>query len=160
MMNSSPGTMTDTALRWFGGDGDNAGQIPYECRRVYARDGEPQGCDCNVELGPFADFQVIGAWGEPQGFTIQRSFGCYTPSLPTIDVAGYVVHVVAYNTSDEPSFRPLVGGQQVRPETAYTWPPAEDGSDMHTRVHQWIGGTHLNPTAPSDPLFFLHHGML
>jgi tyrosinase len=39
------------------------------------------------------------------------------------------------------------------------WIPAEDGGPgLHNRVHVWVGGTMESvPTAPNDPVFFIHH---
>ena len=31
------------------------------------------------------------------------------------------------------------------------------GSQLHNRVHVWVGGSMLPMTSPNDPVFFLHH---
>ncbi|WP_442858219.1 tyrosinase family protein [Arthrobacter sp. SLBN-100] len=31
------------------------------------------------------------------------------------------------------------------------------GSQLHNRVHVWVGGNMLLMTSPDDPVFFLHH---
>ena len=31
------------------------------------------------------------------------------------------------------------------------------GSQLHNRVHVWVGGSMLRMTSPNDPVFFLHH---
>ena len=45
------------------------------------------------------------------------------------------------------SFRNLVEG----------WTGPQAGSNMHNRVHVWVGGSMLPGTSPNDPVFFLNH---
>jgi hypothetical protein len=117
-----------------------------------------------VTRGDFAGWNVIGLWGVPrEGHVISRAFGCWTrmaPSLPTADVMEYLIGLKQYYSNTTESFAPYLVGLPTPFERSHvTWPLAEDGTDMHSRVHRWVGGSmsdkSYNPS--SDPLFFLLH---
>jgi hypothetical protein len=82
---------------------------------------------------------------------LQRSFG---PELPTraavlaaLAVDKYDVSPWNVNSSGASSFRNRVEG----------WTGPQAGSNMHNRVHVWVGGSMLPGTSPNDPVFFLNH---
>lgn len=72
----------------------------------------------------------------------------------------YLIGLKPYYSNDTEAFAPyLVGLPTEFTRTHMTWPEADDGTDMHSRVHRWVGGSmsdkSYNPS--SDPLFFLLH---
>lgn len=158
----SSGNNADPAIRLLGGDGDPNSLLPgYPCRTR----GEESltGCNCTVTQGPFAGLVMLGEWGLPlpgSNRVLSRSFGCHEPSLPTADVVSFIANLTYYNSTNYESFRPMVGGLTMHPQSVYTWPPSEDGIDMHARVHRWMGGTMMGDFSPNDPIFFLHHSFV
>ncbi len=109
--------------------------------------------DFVVDTGPFSvgRWTVIDAQGNPSG-GLRRNFGGSerAPTLPTEDDVRNALKITPYDTlpwdmTSNQSFRNQLEG-------------FIDGPQLHNRVHGWVGG-HMGvvPTAPNDPVFFLHH---
>lgn len=80
---------------------------------------------------------------------------------PTVLVPGHGLITVARNPeppSQLPTQARITGILKLTTYTAFT----QDLEDRpHNRVHMWINGTMSGiPTAPTDPLFWMHHAMI
>lgn len=119
----------------------------------------------NVQIGPFA--YRYGGWpvpGYPQdglpGPGLKRQFSTLVNSLPTADDLKMAMNEGLY---DEPNYNasPFNRGFRNRLEGWITQKGdpqvTTPGSQLHNRVHLWIGGNMLAMTSPEDPVFFLHH---
>ncbi|RKP25947.1 hypothetical protein SYNPS1DRAFT_9306, partial [Syncephalis pseudoplumigaleata] len=102
-------------------------------KAYFGGNGKSKGC---VADGPFADWQPF----YPQPGCLRRTFddkqqigAFYSPEA---------VQSTITRNADFNSFSREVEGT------------------CHARVHNGIGGSMLNMYSPSDPLFFLHHGMI
>ncbi|MCO8310259.1 tyrosinase family protein [Pseudomonas mandelii] len=118
-----------------------------------------------VAKGPFA--YSAGNWPVPSypedGFPeqgLKRQFGLNIGSLPTSADLAMAMRERLYDTPPYDSgpytrgFRNrLEGWITQRGDPQVTTP----GSQLHNRVHLWIGGNMLAMTSPEDPVFFLHH---
>ncbi|MBM3632459.1 MAG: tyrosinase family protein [Alphaproteobacteria bacterium] len=102
-------------------------------------DGQP------VSSGPFTQSQWITTSGE--GLSRKRSV--HASILPSEDdinqsLIATTYDVGPYNAQSQGGFRNIIEG----------WL----GFKLHNLVHTWIGGDMMMvPTAPNDPIFFLHH---
>lgn len=118
-----------------------------------------------VATGPFA--YAKGKWPVPAypddglpELGLKRTFGQVVPTLPTADDVQLALREPFYDT---PSFNqsPFTVGFRNRLEGWITKrgdPRVKtDGSQLHNRVHLWVGGNMLPMTSPDDPVFFLHH---
>ena len=118
-----------------------------------------------VATGPFA--YQNGKWPVPDyseeglpGPGLKRSFGQFLPTLPTPADLELALREVFYDTPPyNPS--PFTIGFRNRIEGFVTQRGdsrvATTGSQLHNRVHVWVGGNMLLMTSPDDPVFFLHH---
>lgn len=118
-----------------------------------------------VKDGPFA--YSGGQWEVPEypeddlpGKGLKRQFGQWVGSLPTVADLQMAMRESLYDTPPFDSgpytrgFRNrLEGWVTQRGDPQVTTP----GSQLHNRVHLWIGGNMLAMTSPEDPVFFLHH---
>jgi tyrosinase len=118
-----------------------------------------------VASGPFA--YKNGNWPVPEypeedlpGPGLKRQFGQVIPTLPTADdvklaMAEFLYDTPNYNSSPFTlGFRNrLEGWITQRGDGRVKYP----GSQLHNRVHLWVGGNMLPMTSPDDPVFFLHH---
>ncbi|WP_257348524.1 tyrosinase family protein [Pseudalkalibacillus decolorationis] len=106
-----------------------------------------------VEDGPFS----VGRWAVVDeegnsGGGLRRNFGASerASTLPTRADVRNAIEVIPYdsppwNMTSTDSFRNYLEG-------------FIDGPQLHNRVHVWVGGDmQFIPTAPNDPVFFLHH---
>ncbi|MEO1129286.1 MAG: tyrosinase family protein [Planctomycetota bacterium] len=109
--------------------------------------------DGRVKDGPFA--HARGDWTLVHSSSgvdyLQRRFGELTGDLPGEREVRQCLGVTPYDvapwgrTSDiYRSFRNRLEGWCCR-------------SQLHNRVHVWVGGAMVEMTSPNDPVFFLHH---
>ncbi|CRM37357.1 Tyrosinase [Pseudomonas sp. 31 R 17] len=118
-----------------------------------------------VQDGPFA--HRYGNWPVPAypeddlpGPGLKRQFSQWVTSLPT---AADVKMAMNEGLYDEPNYNasPFNRGFRNRLEGWITQKGdpqvSTPGSQLHNRVHLWIGGNMLAMTSPEDPVFFLHH---
>lgn len=130
------------AADFMGGDGDSADEN-------------------RVQTGPFA--YAAGNWPIPDahgGPALQRQFATILPTLPTADDVKLAMDEFLYDTppySSSPfviGFRNRIEGWVTQRGDARVKHP---GSQLHNRVHLWVGGSMVPMTSPNDPVFFLHH---
>lgn len=119
-----------------------------------------------VATGAFA--HKNGAWPVPDysseglpGPGLKRQFGQNRiQSLPTKEDVALALRETFYDTPPySPS--PFTIGFRNRLE-GFVTPRGdsrvkEPGSQLHNRVHVWVGGNMLLMTSPDDPVFFLNH---
>ncbi|UOB23706.1 tyrosinase family protein [Pseudomonas orientalis] len=118
-----------------------------------------------VQDGVFA--HKNGNWPVPSypeedlpGPGLKRQFGQFVSSLPSVEDLQMAMNEALY---DEPNYNasPFTRGLRNRLEGWITQrgdPNVKTpGSQLHNRVHLWIGGNMLPMTSPDDPAFFLHH---
>lgn len=127
-------------------------------------DGDPED-QWRVKDGPFAE--RYGNWPVPAypgdnlpGTGLKRQFGQLVNSLPTLADLQVAMREGLYDTPPYDS-GPYTRGFRNRLEGWITQrgdpQVATPGSQLHNRVHLWIGGNMLAMTSPEDPVFFLHH---
>lgn len=142
LWNTNPGT----GRVYIGGDGQSPGD--------------------RVVTGPFAGWRILIAQGNqlvvrPGATGLIRRLGrdplaAGSPPFPIPGQVGQALSVTAYDHAPwnekmdtDPSFRNRWEGWLRR--------AGEQGSQLHNRVHLWVGGDMLPGTSPNDPAFFLHH---
>ncbi len=114
-----------------------------------------------VGNGPFA--YAAGNWPIPVlhgGPALLRRFGFDVPRLPSPEDVALAMAESFYDTPPYNS-SPFTLGFRNRMEGWITqrgdgrvkFP----GSQLHNRVHLWVGGSMTPMTSPNDPIFFLHH---
>jgi hypothetical protein len=104
-----------------------------------------------VKTGPFAQ----GSWALAfDGPDLRRDFGDLVPTLPTADDVNAAFNATQYDVFPfdvgspiDQSFRNNLEG--------FNHPTAE--SELHNRVHDWIGGSMAIAYSPNDPVFWLLH---
>ncbi|HEY9753882.1 MAG TPA: tyrosinase family protein [Oculatellaceae cyanobacterium] len=107
-----------------------------------------------VGSGPFrkGEWTTYDMNDKPGSLT--RNFGAEAPSLPSPNDALFALRKrrvydnSPWNMNSEPSYRNQLEG----------WVPNPPGLGLHNLTHVWVGGAMQTvPTAPNDPVFFLHH---
>lgn len=133
--------------------------------RVYiGGDGDPANGD-RVNSGPFAHWTALIAQGgqlvprTPAGLIRRLGRDPISTGAPRFSTQAQVDQALNIGTYDSapwdasqdatPSFRNRTEGWLRR--------PSEAGSQLHNRIHLWVGGDMLPHTSPNDPVFFLHH---
>jgi tyrosinase len=118
-----------------------------------------------VQTGPFA--YNAGKWPVPAypeeelpGPGLKRRFGNIVPTLPTNEDRTLALNEIFYDTPnyDRSPFtigfrNRLEGWVTQRGDARVRFP----SSQLHNRVHLWVGGNMVPMTSPDDPVFFLHH---
>jgi tyrosinase len=107
-----------------------------------------------VTDGPFRQ----GEWNLVfDGPDLRRNFGFYVDTLPTakqvqeaLDIPHYDVFSFDTGSPVDQSFRNFMAG--------FNHPSGEP--EMHSRVHDWVGGSMLTRASPNDPVFWLVHANL
>ncbi|MCX5613325.1 MULTISPECIES: tyrosinase family protein [unclassified Streptomyces] len=135
--------------------------------------GDGDGPNGEVTTGPFKHWMALIEDLETGGLVprqgILRALGSTggpaarnKPLFPTAaQVENMLVNWGVYDTApwspaSQGSFRNrLEGWERIVPPEGV--PAAELGSQMHNRVHIWVGGDMGPGTSPNDPVFFLHH---
>lgn len=108
----------------------------------------------NWDLAPIAGFPERG---------LKRQLGKRVASLPT---RADVLLVMRESLYDAPPYNasPFSQGFRSRLEgwISQRGDPqvSTSGSQLHNRVHGWVGGNMTLMTSPDDPLFFLHHAFI
>jgi tyrosinase len=118
-----------------------------------------------VQSGPFA--YKNGKWPVPPypneelpGPGLKRQFATIVPDLPTEDDVALAMAEIYYDT---PNYNrsPFTIGFRNRVEGWITQRGDSrvrtTSSQLHNRVHLWVGGSMTPMTSPDDPVFFLHH---
>jgi Mg-chelatase subunit ChlD len=130
-------------------------------QRIYIG-GDGTGPGGTVGTGPFAGWTALveDAGGNlvPRPGGIIRELGDETfgnPDFPTSQqVIDAVQNMTVYDTSpwrmaSTNSFRNRLEGWLAL--------AGESSSQLHNRIHMWVGGDMGPGTSPNDPVFFLHH---
>lgn len=118
-----------------------------------------------VQDGPFA--HKNGRWPVPSypeyqlpGPGLKRQFARMLPTLPVEEDVVLALSEIYYDTPNYTQtpftigFRNRLEGWVTQRGDARVKTP---GSQLHNRVHLWVGGNMAPITSPDDPIFFLHH---
>ncbi len=135
-------------------------------QRIYIG-GDGTGPGGTVITGPFAGWTALvenaignlvprpGGIIRDLGSNPDFGFGVGVPAFPSaLQVDNAIQNTTVYDAS--PWSRTSTSGFRGRLEG---WIPqsGENGSQLHNRVHIWVGGDMGPGTSPNDPVFFLHH---
>jgi tyrosinase len=90
---------------------------------------------------------------------VKRDAGNDTPRLPNLADLRWTLEDKTYDgppwSAATESFRNKVEGWLQRPPTSED--PELENSQMHNRVHVWVGEDMSPGTSPNDPVFYLNH---
>lgn len=94
-------------------------------------------------------------------WTSQKKIPAFLKSfLPSVNVPGQGEIQVTRNIGNPPSLPSKADIKSVYSETTYT-DFTTQLEFVHNGVHGWVGGTmSLIPSAPTDPVFWLHHAQV
>ncbi len=113
-------------------------------------DGDPNDGDA-VKTGPFARGQWTLLYDGPD---LRRQFGLYADSLPTADQVEGGLTIPTYDSYPFDTGSVLADSYRNY-MVGWNWPSGD--TEMHNRVHAWVGGSMLEMTSPNDPIFWLVH---
>ena len=131
-------------------------------QRIYIG-GDGTGPGGVVDTGPFAGWTALvedaGGMLVPRPGGILRDLGSGTatgdPDFPTAaQVTDAIQNMAVYDTSP---WRTTSAGSFRNRLEGWLANAGESGSQLHNRVHIWVGGDMGPGTSPNDPVFFLHH---
>lgn len=116
--------------------------------------GDGTGAGNEVETGMFA---FANGWTLTLGGSdrLQRNFG--GSGAPTLPAETDITAALAETTYDSDPFDRTVPGNSSFRNLVEGWVGPQAGSNIHNRVHVWVGGSMLPATSPNDPVFFLNH---
>lgn len=114
-------------------------------------------------VGP-NDIVQTGVFAQANGWTLnlggnnalQRAFGedLAGPTLPTTNAITEALDEVTYDS--DPFNRSVPGANSFR-NRVEGWVGPQAVTNIHNRVHVWVGGSMGPSTSPNDPVFFLNH---
>lgn len=115
-----------------------------------------------VATGPFAvgsAFNVrvdTGSTGQLAAVDrpLVRSFGSLAPQPFGLPTSAQVASTLTQTQYDQSPWNASSGGFRNRVEG---WLPSAANSNMHNRVHVWVGGDMGPASSPNDPVFYLNH---
>ena len=113
-----------------------------------------------VKTGPFAGAERWPIPADLDGPALKRQFASIVPTLPTAADVALALREVFYDT---PPYNrsPFTLGFRNRLEGWISrrgdHRVVDDFSQLHNRVHLWVGGSMVEMTSPNAPVFFLHH---
>ena len=155
---------------WIADAGNPAGAALWNtnpAQRIYIG-GNGTGPNGEVTTGPFAGWTALvedvngnlvprpGGILRELGSNPDFGSGIGVPAFPTsTQVDDAIQNLTVYDTS--PWRRASTGSFRNRLEGWLTTSTTENGSQLHNRVHIWVGGDMGPGTSPNDPVFFLHH---
>lgn len=126
--------------------------------------GDGTGPNKTVETGPFAysagDWTIAKALDpDGDGPALTRQFAGLVSSLPTDEHLHFLMRepfydVPPWSASSSIGFRNRLEGWLTRRSDYRYW---TEGSQMHNRVHLWVGGNMTSNASPNDPVFWLNH---
>jgi Common central domain of tyrosinase/von Willebrand factor type A domain len=93
---------------------------------------------------------------------LQRSFGTDpalgpNPGDRTLPTRAAVIASLAVNEYDVKPWNITASGPHSFRNRVEGWTGPQPITNMHNRVHVWVGGSMLPGTSPNDPVFFLNH---
>ncbi|MEV7442908.1 tyrosinase family protein [Streptomyces sp. NPDC091204] len=123
--------------------------------------GDGDGPNGEVTTGPFTGWTGLiegpggGLVPRPGGIIRQLGRPGSSPNFPTTaQVVDLIDNWTVYDTS--PWDLGVTGSFRNRLE-GWNRVAGESGSQLHNRVHTWMGGDMGPGTSPNDPVFYLHH---
>ena len=135
-------------------------------QRIYIG-GDGTGPGGVVTTGPFANWTALVEG--PGNTFVQRPGGIIRElgsnpdfgsgiGVPAFPTAAQVSDVIAnFATYDTAPWRTASAGSFRNRLEGWLAAAGENGSQLHNRVHIWVGGDMGPGTSPNDPVFFLHH---
>jgi hypothetical protein len=136
-------------------------------QRIYIG-GDGTGPNDTVTTGPFAGWTALvedingnlvprpGGIIRELGSNPNFGQGIGVPAFPTqAQIDDAIQNLTVYDSS--PWRGASTGSFRNRLEGWLRTSTTENGSQLHNRVHIWVGGDMGPGTSPNDPVFFLHH---